>query len=48
MTPLSKEAKEARRPPKPESLVEAIQTPIHHEKIGKGRPARSVKVRRSK
>ncbi len=46
LKPLSKEEQTARRPPKPEDLVDARQDPIHRD-VGRSRAARSVKVGRS-
>lgn len=45
LKPLSQEAQEARRPPKPEDLVDALQDPIHRE-VGRSRAAKAVKVRK--
>lgn len=42
MRPLSKEAQEARRPQKPEDLVDALQDPIHRN-VGRSRIARVVR-----
>jgi hypothetical protein len=45
-TPLSPAAQEARRPPPPETLVDARQDRVHRD-VGKSRPARATKVRRT-
>ena len=42
MRPLSKEAQEARRPQKPEDLVDALQDPIHRD-VGRSRAVRVVR-----
>ena len=42
--PLSKEAQDVRRPPKPEDLVDALQDPIHRD-VGRSRAGRAIKIR---
>lgn len=45
LQPLSKEAQDARRPPKPENLVDALQDTIHRD-VGRSRIGRVIKVRK--
>ena len=42
LTPLSAEAREARKPPPPEELVEALHDRVHRD-VGRGRAARTVR-----
>ncbi len=42
---LSEEARAMRKPPSPETLVDALQEPIHHTS-GRSRPAKSVRSRK--
>jgi hypothetical protein len=44
-SPLSEEARQLRRPPSPDTLVDALQDPIHRS-IGRSRPAKSVRSRK--
>jgi transcriptional regulator with XRE-family HTH domain len=47
LTPLTREAREARKPQPPDELVGALQDRVHI-KAGKARPGRAVKVRRAR
>lgn len=42
--PLSKEAQDARKPPRPEDLLDALQDPIHSDIVGQARAAKATKV----
>ncbi len=46
LTPLSLEASEAKKPPKPEELIDALQDKVHTE-IGKVRVAKTARFKRS-
>lgn len=47
LTPLSEEAERLRKPLDPETLVSADPTPVNYKRVGRSRPAKSVRSRKN-